>query len=64
MINTREACLVFSYHMWGNQMGQLKVIQVINGARKVLWKMSGDRGNRWYRHQIYVRSSWPYKVIV
>ncbi|CAB3986186.1 A disintegrin and metallo ase with thrombospondin motifs 3-like [Paramuricea clavata] len=62
-IKIRQGCLEFSYHMWGdNKMGQLKVVKFTGGVSTVLWRMSGNKGNRWYRHKINVQNYSPYKL--
>jgi hypothetical protein len=62
-IKIRQGCLEFSYHMWGdNKMGQLKVVKFTGGVSTVLWRMSGNKGNQWYRQKINVQNYSPYKV--
>ena len=63
LIKARQSCLQFSYHMRGDHtMGRLKVIKVSRGISTVLWKKSGNQGNRLHRHSINVQNAMPYKV--
>ena len=39
-----RACLTFYYHMYGSDMGTLKVL--LND--KVIWQLDGNQGNQWH----------------
>ena len=39
-----KACLTFYYHMYGADMGTLKVL--LND--KVIWQLDGNQGNQWH----------------
>ena len=63
LIKARQGCLQFSYHMWGDRrMGQLRLVKISRGVSKVLWKASGNKGNRWHRHSISIQNGIPYTV--
>lgn len=63
MIKAGQGCLQFSYHMFGdNQMGQLRVIKLSRGVSTMLWKISGNKGNIWYRRAINVQNHNSYQV--
>ena len=49
-------CVKFSYHMYGSQIGSLKVYQK-TGALKQLFTKSGSQGNQWKRAQAQVNGS-------
>ncbi|ESO89256.1 hypothetical protein LOTGIDRAFT_106513, partial [Lottia gigantea] len=57
-------CLSFSYHMFGDSMGTLKVYLSEFGAEKVvLWSRSGDHGNDWIREQLDYYPKTLYQII-
>mgnify|MGYP001800558538 CR=1 FL=1 len=39
-----RACLTFYYHMYGSDMGTLKVS--LNG--RLVWQLTGNQGNQWH----------------
>ncbi|XP_050392647.1 MAM and LDL-receptor class A domain-containing protein 1 isoform X1 [Patella vulgata] len=48
-----ERCLAFSYHMFGDSMGTIKVYLSEFGSNKeLLWTRSGDHGTDWIREQL------------
>ena len=63
-IKAGKGCLQFSYHMFGdNRMGLLRVLKRSGGVSTLLWKISGNKGNRWYRRIMNVENSDSYQVI-
>ena len=53
-------CLKFYYHMYGADIGTLKVN--INGTNAYLFTASGDQGNKWLIANIDVNLSGMYAV--
>ena len=50
------ACVNFSYHMYGKDIGRLNLLSLDNYNKKsVLWKDFGDKGNHWYTAEVDVR---------
>ena len=55
---TNNDCeMVFYYHMYGSDVGQLRVELVTGGAPVTLWQLEGDQGNLWYRQYLKVENS-------
>ena len=52
--NGKNQCLEFFYHMHGNEMGSLVVI---NSNLDVVWRKTGNQGNEW--KQALVNISGP-----
>ncbi|XP_046856415.1 uncharacterized protein LOC124449513 [Xenia sp. Carnegie-2017] len=51
--NTTTRCFTFWYHMYGSTIGSLNIYQQYMGGRlKLLWTLSGNRGNQWSRAQV------------
>ena len=49
--------------MFGGHIGILRVIlQLDNGDEKVVWKMSGNKGDVWIAGNVTANTSRPYKV--
>eukprot|EP00794_Sanderia_malayensis_P012673 gene12673-13974_t len=60
-----RACLKFYYHMYGLYMGSLKVIvRQTDGKETVVWKKSGNQGNIWFKADVSIESTKPYKIIL
>ncbi|XP_035827620.1 MAM and LDL-receptor class A domain-containing protein 2-like [Aplysia californica] len=55
-----SACLTFWYHMYGSDIGALRVYKKLgNYSRSQIWHLEGDQGNTWNRAtvKVYGRSS-------
>ena len=64
---THGRCLQFYYHMYGEDMGTLKVIQsfLVGDDDKVLFEKSSDQGNQWILARVQVKASTsPYRVSI
>lgn len=62
---THGRCLQFYYHMYGEDMGTLKVIQsfLVGDDDKVLFEKSSDQGNQWILARVQVKASTsPYRI--
>ena len=65
------ACMLFYYHMYGRDVGVLRVKVLTNissdklSTEATLWQLQGDSGNTWYNAQVNVSAiytSKPYQV--
>ena len=58
-------CISFWYNLFGLDIGELKVKlkDVRTGNEKILWKVSGNRGNNWKQAYVTIKSARKYKVI-
>ena len=45
-------------------MGELRVVKVSRGVSTILWKRSGNKGNKWYRQSVNVQNYNSYQVIL
>ncbi|XP_069134308.1 thyroid hormone-induced protein B-like [Argopecten irradians] len=53
-------CLTFAYHMYGNDMGKLKLlVNDETGLEVITWSKSGDQGDEWHNVTIEIPSSVP-----
>ena len=63
--DTQTRCLSFWYHMYGTHvntlLAYLKTTDV-TGLGTVLWKKSGDQGNKWIQASVTVNPSKFYQV--
>lgn len=51
--NKSVSCFTFWYHMYGNAIGFLNIYhQPLGGKRKLLWTLSGNKGNKWLSGQV------------
>ncbi len=51
--NKSVSCFTFWYHMYGNSIGSLNIYkQAVRGQKELLWKLGGDRGNKWFSGQV------------
>eukprot|EP00794_Sanderia_malayensis_P017044 gene17044-18759_t len=57
-------CLQFWYHMYGYQVGSLKVLKYENGSRSgALYSLSGSQGNIWRMAQVTIASTINHKIM-
>ena len=63
-VNVRQACLTFYYHMWGSELGSLKVKFLTKGGfmDELTWERSGDQGRRWIKAEVNVPIGLSYQV--
>ena len=64
---TYVRCLQFYYHMYGEHMGALKVIQSLLAGDDdmVLFEKRSDQGNQWILARVQVKASAsPYRVSI
>ena len=56
-------CLSFWYHMYGANMGSLRVfLKFSNGTEDIVWEETGDKGNKWMHANFTVDGPSPYQV--
>ena len=55
-------CLQFWYHMHGSDIGSLGIYLKTNQSETLVWRLSGDQGNRWRFGQTVLNSTSLYKV--
>ncbi|CAH1777885.1 unnamed protein product [Owenia fusiformis] len=60
---TDDACLTLFYHMYGKHMGSLSVIIQREQEQEVVWMSSGDKGDKWLRADIPLRTGSYYMII-
>jgi hypothetical protein len=58
-----QQCMIFWYHMFGSDMGQLQIY--VNNTRSLrpLWFKAGNQGNKWHKAQISIWETGEYQVI-
>eukprot|EP00795_Rhopilema_esculentum_P005025 gene5025-133_t len=57
-------CLSFFYHMYGEQMGSLKLLKKMKGKElDTLWLKEGQQGNEWFGEEITVQSEEEYQLV-
>lgn len=54
--------LTFWYHMYGAQMGTLKVLKKANGSTTTLWKRSFQQGMNWLQASVVISSKASFQV--
>jgi len=59
-----RACLTLDYHMYGRDMGALKIKLQWHKEQKVIWEKSGNQGNEWKKLQTSIESTKGYSIII
>ena len=57
-----NVCVQFWYHMHGSNTGNLSIYVKTNQSETLVWRLSGDQGNRWRFGQTALNSPSLYKV--
>ena len=57
-----NVCVQFWYHMHGSGTGNLSIYVKTNQSETLVWRLSGDQGNRWRFGQTALNSPRLYKV--
>ena len=56
-------CLAFWYHMYGPDINTLNVYTKTGGSlRSVIWKKTGNQGDKWKYGQVFIRSLFDFQV--
>ena len=64
VVQVPRVCFSFHYHMYGRDMGALRInIRFKNGTEVNKWNMTGNQGNRWHRAQVSIENPDDYQVI-
>ena len=51
--NKSVSCFTFWYHMFGGTIGSLNIYQQpLGGQRTLLWRLTGNKGNKWFSGQV------------
>ena len=56
--NGNAACMVFYYHLYGQSVDTLRV----KVGAQVLWDISGNQGNSWYKATVPLNFDGIYRV--
>ncbi|XP_038074031.1 MAM and LDL-receptor class A domain-containing protein 1-like isoform X2 [Patiria miniata] len=59
-------CLIFWYHMYGQHVDALNVLLANTTAptqRKLIWTLSGNRGDKWRAAEVHLQSDQDFLVI-
>ena len=56
--NGNATCMVFYYHLYGHSIGSLRV----KVGDQVLWQLSGNQGNSWYKATVPLNFDGTYRV--
>ena len=63
MVRAKKVCINFWYHMYGANMGWLRVMyRTPRGRERRLWHKSGNRLNEWHNERLAIFSYLPYQV--
>ena len=57
-----RACLTMDYHMYGRDMGALKIKIKSHRKEKIIWQKSGNQGNQWKKLETSIESIKKYSV--
>ena len=57
-----RACLTMDYHMYGRDMGALKIKIKWRNKEKIVWQKSGNQGNQWKKLEASIESIKQYSV--
>ena len=57
-----NVCVQFWYHMHGSEIGKLSIYLKTKQSEELVWRLSGDQGNRWRFGQTALNSPSFYKV--
>ena len=62
-INVPRVCFSMHYHMFGQELGELKInVLHANGSEINIWSVSGNQGNAWKRIETSVESFNEFQV--
>ncbi|XP_047128245.1 MAM and LDL-receptor class A domain-containing protein 1 isoform X1 [Hydra vulgaris] len=63
--NSIGQCFLFYYHMYGQSIGSLNIYANFSGTEKLLWTLSGNKGNTWFNGQVNVGiATTAYRIII
>ncbi|KAL9984449.1 hypothetical protein ACROYT_G006741 [Oculina patagonica] len=66
MVRAKKICIDFWYHMYGANMGWLRVIYKNPDSRRErrLWHKSRNQLNEWHNEKLTISSYLPYQIII
>jgi len=59
-----NVCVQFWYHMHGSEIGKLSIYLKTNQSETLVWRLSGDQGNRWRFGQTALNSPSLYRFVI
>ncbi|XP_022809604.1 uncharacterized protein LOC111346591 [Stylophora pistillata] len=59
-----STCVQFWYHMYGSDIGNLTFYLKTNQSETLVWRLSGDQGDRWKFGQFSLISDRAYRFVV
>lgn len=63
IVQVPRVCFGMYYHMWGEDMGSLRINLIFsNGTKQNKWSTSENKNNRWLQLQLSISSVVSYKV--
>ena len=60
---TGPICVDFFYHMYGADMGSLRLSVLLGPEDVVVWSRSGDQGDKWIRHTATYQLRSPRQLV-
>ena len=57
------SCLTFWYHMYGSDMGTLKIVIPMSDGDEQLWSRSGNQGDQWIQALVNITISDNYNIV-
>ena len=65
VVQVPRVCFTFYYHMYGRDMGSLRVnLRFKNGTEVNRWNITGNQGDRWQSARISVENPEDFQVSV
>ncbi|OPL32981.1 hypothetical protein AM593_06397, partial [Mytilus galloprovincialis] len=62
IVSSPKQCLTFWYHMYGDDINNLKVFQLNSDHTVELWIKSDNQGNKWYFKSLELKDIGPYQI--
>jgi len=65
VVRANRVCLDFWYHMYGQNMGWLRVFyrNPVSKRERRLWYRSKDQNNEWHNERLSISSYLPYQIV-
>lgn len=55
-------CLRFWFHMFGVDVGSLRLLLASASGDHLVWSLTGDAGNAWFRGAVTLSEPLPFRV--
>lgn len=64
--SSAQKCLNFWYHMNGNGIGSLQInIWYENSIQQAIWRLSGDKGDKWFEGRVsFISPNMTYRIVI